>query len=999
MTSTLFESDSFNRRFVEKLVEQRDRILRGDEVSVWQQIALELSQDWELDCGDLRWQDLSRYFKRSLVFKLSHRKWTTDQGLIDRLQYPYLRKVYVVTIQFYDRACPAMRVIENISEIQDNKLFIKYTMDGRFDPDVVAAFKRRSRKGVRIYVNINVGDPVYNLPEDAKKLLLQMEHHRKERPHRKGDSHERVRSPVGTPTVIESGSPPEKIFSPRDLLEKESFSVNTQEYDEIIKESLERELPPLPKRRRLSPGCVEVWLESCEILSSSASMVDGQIDPLHMSIRSGPEKMNQSSRVAGGSLSEPQMNPACLLEELTVVRSQPPTRIMASQPTTLAQESIHIKQEPEIESAREKPPSAAGCDPFLNNILAESDDEEEEDERTDHSYAKEKSNSVVIEQHGASGKEILESSTIIASRSLHEPLAVVRRQPPTLIMASQPLSSQQNSIQPKQEPETEPLSVAPTLETGHQDPFLDSVLTDSDDDDEEEREKEDESNSRRTTSNPTGAIGNIDVALIDSSHAPISNDNRSESQTTEVIAPVVRKQSPTVIVAKPTQESVPIKKEISIPNEPSSAEAYHDPFLNGVFTDSEDEEDDDEEEQNIPDKLHNELPDIIVSSEIPYPSTTKDTVSTPIETEHLETSQSTNVESNTQRQTHSINTCFNRHSDNTIAAEAAQTQLQPSESETQSITNPTDNLSAPNLSIESTTALQYSGVDRLGIQALDNSLKSVPRHFIVKQRLPLTVPVDPPINGLIGQPIVGPGDTEVQGVTNKVQMIQSPLRSESSRIEDLAEDSEPFEHSYQSPDSNRLFIAWSPSSATNSSGFSRTSRAPEPPTTSSPTASKFQAEQYDSIQPSIESRLRFQIVLRSLWPTLFARDDSFCDFLHLISVLAQNIFPLLQPNTGHAAMALLRMVTPIASRLAYGSFEPTENDNFRSLTETNDRNQITNRTDNERETSKRQIDTQSNLSTDETPSLVISDDDEEGELPVRLKRHYRVHQTAPSHTD
>ncbi|XP_021695630.1 uncharacterized protein LOC5575770 isoform X3 [Aedes aegypti] len=771
MTSTLFESDSFNRRFVEKLVEQRDRILRGDEVSVWQQIALELSQDWELDCGDLRWQDLSRYFKRSLVFKLSHRKWTTDQGLIDRLQYPYLRKVYVVTIQFYDRACPAMRVIENISEIQDNKLFIKYTMDGRFDPDVVAAFKRRSRKGVRIYVNINVGDPVYNLPEDAKKLLLQMEHHRKERPHRKGDSHERVRSPVGTPTVIESGSPPEKIFSPRDLLEKESFSVNTQEYDEIIKESLERELPPLPKRRRLSPGCVEVWLESCEILSSSASMVDGQIDPLHMSIRSGPEKMNQSSRVAGGSLSEPQMNPACLLEELTVVRSQPPTRIMASQPTTLAQESIHIKQEPEIESAREKPPSAAGCDPFLNNILAESDDEEEEDERTDHSYAKEKSNSVVIEQHGASGKEILESSTIIASRSLHEPLAVVRRQPPTLIMASQPLSSQQNSIQPKQEPETEPLSVAPTLETGHQDPFLDSVLTDSDDDDEEEREKEDESNSRRTTSNPTGAIGNIDVALIDSSHAPISNDNRSESQTTEVIAPVVRKQSPTVIVAKPTQESVPIKKEISIPNEPSSAEAYHDPFLNGVFTDSEDEEDDDEEEQNIPDKLHNELPDIIVSSEIPYPSTTKDTVSTPIETEHLETSQSTNVESNTQRQTHSINTCFNRHSDNTIAAEAAQTQLQPSESETQSITNPTDNLSAPNLSIESTTALQYSGVDRLGIQALDNSLKSVPRHFIVKQRLPLTVPVDPPINGLIGQPIVGPGDTEVQGVTNKVQML------------------------------------------------------------------------------------------------------------------------------------------------------------------------------------------------------------------------------------
>lgn len=83
-------------------------------------------------------------------------------------------------------------------------------------------------------------------------------------------------------------------------------------------------------------------------------------------------------------------------------------------------------------------------------------------------------------------------------------------------------------------------------------------------------------------------------------------------------------------------------------------------------------------------------------------------------------------------------------------------------------------------------------------------------------------------------------------------------------------------------------------------------------------------------------------------------------------------------------MALLRMVTPIASRLAYGSFEPTENDNFRSLKGTNDRNQITNRTDDERETSKRQSGTQSNLSTDETPSLVISDDDEEGELPVRL---------------
>nr|XP_029726187.1 uncharacterized protein LOC109410409 isoform X2 [Aedes albopictus] len=607
MTSTsVFESESFNRRLVEKLVEQRDQILGGkadsDAASVWQQIALELSQDWELDCGDLRWQDLSRYFRCSLVLKLSHRKWTMDQGLIDRLQYPYLRKVYVITIQFYRKYC-AKRMAENSSEIEDNKLFIKYTMDGRFDPDVVSAFKRRSRKGVRIYVNINVDDPVYNLPDDVKKLLLQMEHHRRERFHKIIPSDEaRESSPVlldGVPVPIENRSPAaEKDFSPRDLLEKESFSVNTQEYDEIIKESLERELPPIPKRRRLgsfSPGCVEVWLETCEMQSPAKSclVVSPQDDPLHMSTRI--------------SLSEPQFRPAtgvdisqaCAAVEL--VRSQPPTLIMASQLEASTQDSIRIKQEPSIDASSEIPTLDAGFDPLLSSVFTDSDNEEEENDSGpgkivfDNQPAKD----IVSLPTEADQHEPSEAEAIITSRTTQEQLGVDRSQPPTLILASQPETTTQELIRIKQEHKTEDLKTTSTLQADH-DPYLNSVLTDSEDTEEE-----------TAPSSSNGISGkNVNYAImVDNRRSPPSKDKsnslrdeQSEPNRSEV--EIVSSHPPMTLILSSSNgtpnATVKQESEIKVLDETPPADAVHDPYLNGIFTDSDDDDDDDEEEENAP---------------------------------------------------------------------------------------------------------------------------------------------------------------------------------------------------------------------------------------------------------------------------------------------------------------------------------------------------------------------------------------------------------------
>ncbi|KXJ75175.1 hypothetical protein RP20_CCG012160 [Aedes albopictus] len=211
---------------------------------------------------------------------------------------------------------------------------------------------------------------------------------------------------------------------------------------------------------------------------------------------------------------------------------------------------------------------------------------------------------------------------------------------------------------------------------------------------------------------------------------------------------------------------------------------------------------------------------------------------------------------------------------------------------------------------------------------------------------------------------------------------------------------DPIGHSYQSTDSNRLVIAWSPSSSSNSSGMTQVSKAEAPPTATSPTGPQFREEQYDSIQPTIESRLRLQAVLRSLWPELFARGGSFCDFLHLLSVLALNIFPRLQPTTDRGAIELLRMVSPIACRLAYGNFEPIADKQARVCTATRgegvreDRGAGGDGAESERCGLEVLDETQANSkssSIDEAPMIVLSDDDEQENLPVRTKREYRVH--------
>nr|XP_029726186.1 uncharacterized protein LOC109410409 isoform X1 [Aedes albopictus] len=1078
MTSTsVFESESFNRRLVEKLVEQRDQILGGkadsDAASVWQQIALELSQDWELDCGDLRWQDLSRYFRCSLVLKLSHRKWTMDQGLIDRLQYPYLRKVYVITIQFYRKYC-AKRMAENSSEIEDNKLFIKYTMDGRFDPDVVSAFKRRSRKGVRIYVNINVDDPVYNLPDDVKKLLLQMEHHRRERFHKIIPSDEaRESSPVlldGVPVPIENRSPAaEKDFSPRDLLEKESFSVNTQEYDEIIKESLERELPPIPKRRRLgsfSPGCVEVWLETCEMQSPAKSclVVSPQDDPLHMSTRI--------------SLSEPQFRPAtgvdisqaCAAVEL--VRSQPPTLIMASQLEASTQDSIRIKQEPSIDASSEIPTLDAGFDPLLSSVFTDSDNEEEENDSGpgkivfDNQPAKD----IVSLPTEADQHEPSEAEAIITSRTTQEQLGVDRSQPPTLILASQPETTTQELIRIKQEHKTEDLKTTSTLQADH-DPYLNSVLTDSEDTEEE-----------TAPSSSNGISGkNVNYAImVDNRRSPPSKDKsnslrdeQSEPNRSEV--EIVSSHPPMTLILSSSNgtpnATVKQESEIKVLDETPPADAVHDPYLNGIFTDSDDDDDDDEEEENAPsfksvisNQPSNEVstsenrscpnseetsnpkpnkcvqdqselveverqfaPLVIASQEETQESVPRNTsevtldphISSICRNSDDEDEEETNKNSSLTVENLNTTSVENHGSSSStnLSSQIENLNLDPAsslclESDTTVPSDPNCSNTTPatqnssNSPTTTTTPRCCSVVDRrLGMPALNNSLEPVPLHCIVRQRIPpVTVAaelssgasqprnseVDSNETEAVAQPMIQPSSEE--------ELVRHPTHNQP--LQDSQNLGDPIGHSYQSTDSNRLVIAWSPSSSSSSSGMTQVSKAEAPPTATSPTGPQFREEQYDSIQPAIESRLRLQAVLRSLWPELFARGGSFCDFLHLLSILALNIFPRLQPTTDRGAIELLRMVSPIACRLAYGNIEPIADKQARVCPATRkegvreDRGAGGDGAESERCGLEVLDETQGNSkssSIDETPMIVLSDDDEQENLPVRTKREYRVH--------
>lgn len=913
--NAIFESDTFNRRLVEKIVEHYERIRQGDEVSVWQQIALELSQNWELDCDVLRWQDLSRYFKRSLVFKLTHRKWITDQEIIDRLQYPYLRKVYVMTIHFYEKRCTTVRTL-TCSEIEDNKMFIKYAHDGRFDPEVVAAFKRRSRKGSRIYVNINVGDPVYNLSDDLKKLLLQMEHQRKDRTHCNADTNEKAISPMvldGVPVAIDDRSPREKDFSARDLLEKESFTVNTQEYDEIIKESLEQELPPLAKRpRTASFGAVEIWLESNEILSKSSSIVVGQDDPLRLSARRQSERMDESIKS----------------EECCEGAQSNISNIICNN-------SVWVKQEFRNATLNISNDNCSMIPSNAYDIFTDSDSEHEEEYIPTESERPENSQQA-IERYVPSligGQQVDDDELVAAS---NKSLTINPAEPDMELSVSgtakndQPAIAEQETVDVKTEVEYKKFVVPSTILTKPAfDPY--DIFTDSED---EEDDVDISDGSRRIISDSSIDCQQSYVEQ-EINHSAADEDRASNNSGAPTNVPGMESTSP-VAQTKPIQsESSTSEPIISI----QSISAHPD----------------DEASFNTRPIIHVQEP---------------------------------------------------------IAENRSQIEQETSGPNDKSIPSP--NMSTIQTVTVPGAIMYHNSTGHTDFPVLNNSLVSVPLHCIAKPGFSLSVATE---NSTLNEhsgldangteeptstsaSVIEPETSEPPHIDNNVVVIsevttdrnQNPITANPSNNTSMLSD-----------DSRKMVIAWSYESASNSTGPTQIS---DP---LSPTGPKFQNEHYDPIRPTIENRLRFQIVLRSLWPELFTKSASFCDFQHLVSVLAGNIFPLLQPTNGPAALALHRMVTPIACGLAYGYFEP--NDDYqtchkcgRNLSNACEEkhNSIDQRIDEDRthkndsqrsENSSDHVSSSGEASSVTVPTIVISDvDDSIMDLPVRTKRKYRLHQ-------
>uniref|UniRef100_A0A1Q3FB02 Putative mucin 68d n=1 Tax=Culex tarsalis TaxID=7177 RepID=A0A1Q3FB02_CULTA len=338
MANPQFSSD-FDKALVAKLSKHFVEFQRNEE-SALQMICIELSneQNVALPC----WKHLRTYFKRSLVLKLS--QYTKDHELVDRLQYPYLRKVYSVVIKFVDKG-PSENPKENFVE---NALFIRSVIDGIYDPAVVAAYKRRGNKRTRVYVYINVSDPRYKLSADQRELLLQIERNNNKRRKNKpghqleaGTWHDAGSGAAvvldGVPVTIEtvaSPTQPSSNGSARRLLDEESLDINTQEYDRIIKDSLEPEIPSPPKRRRFtitsdvgsedsdnvtSSECEEdfIFIDPSDILTAYSGRVDVSRDPLQMTRSQqmlSPQVPSQSVPAADGEkdsvTSQPLFTPA-----------------------------------------------------------------------------------------------------------------------------------------------------------------------------------------------------------------------------------------------------------------------------------------------------------------------------------------------------------------------------------------------------------------------------------------------------------------------------------------------------------------------------------------------------------------------------------------------------------------------------------------------------------------------------------------------------------------
>ncbi|XP_065084420.1 uncharacterized protein LOC135706682 isoform X3 [Ochlerotatus camptorhynchus] len=1029
MASKIVESDSFNRWIVEKLAEYRDR-LQHNEVSVWKQISLDLSNELELNCSDLRWQDLSRYFKRSLVFKLSHRKLTDDQGLIDRLQYPYLRKVYVVTIKLYERYQSEGEHGRsgNSSEIEDNKLFIKYLMDGRYDPDVVAAFRRRSRKGMRIYVNINVADPAYNLPEDVKKLLLQMEHNRKERPHRhtEGNREERESSPVvldGVPVAIEDGSPRETEISVRDLLERESFSVNTQEYDEIIKESLERELSPVPKRRRVSfeTHSIEIWLESHEVLNASLSSIAAagghQEDPLHMSGRSGTQRLDLSKSIAvDSSVSEP------------TVRSQPATLIVASQSNgavtataDFSHEIIRIKQEPVEEEVVKTVGNSVQCSSKSGGFPLDLTFKDSPDDGEDASIA-------------AVEPTTVNNVSITTARSQCSPKSI--DQGSSAVVQSQQL------VRIKQEPavkeklgQHESTSVLPPDFFADCSPESDTVAV-----------------SRNVSSYMSSTTENREADSI--SPGRCVDQGTFDPVSNRTVAGISKLQQQSVrIKLEPAEKDVKVNEKVGQLESTSilppdffadcssvsdSDEIEFEAVARSSTTDNssnltmiENREADSISpgccvDQGTFDTVPNRTVEGIIKK---LSNTTQESVQI---TQDVADKDNLNVEESVLPPDFfcdHLSVSEDEASDDVVASKVTEMTAKNHSSSHNSSRTPSgpvassvDGTSKSSAQQCSLPAVRHLAAKRISLlndsmndtPLFNNSLESVPQYCILKKRHRLRTPlVDTDQNVLLSAVAASDDGAALEGrLPNHDQSVCAPQSLDLSADVYSMNEPGPEKRNHatardtpnRSSDSSRLFISFDYG----------TEQVPQesPPMATSPTAIAPRVqEEHASLQPTIESRLRFQVVLRSCWPELFSKTGTFGDFYELLSILAVNLFPRIRPTDINQVMALWPMFSAIASQIAFGTCLPAgpqqstrtavvAANNAESLGTSQhsdgyscgvvDRQGCTAEKDEELS----QNDARSRIKVSPSSVLIIeiSEDSDTEDLPVRKKRGYRVRQ-------
>ncbi|XP_065084412.1 uncharacterized protein LOC135706682 isoform X2 [Ochlerotatus camptorhynchus] len=1090
MASKIVESDSFNRWIVEKLAEYRDR-LQHNEVSVWKQISLDLSNELELNCSDLRWQDLSRYFKRSLVFKLSHRKLTDDQGLIDRLQYPYLRKVYVVTIKLYERYQSEGEHGRsgNSSEIEDNKLFIKYLMDGRYDPDVVAAFRRRSRKGMRIYVNINVADPAYNLPEDVKKLLLQMEHNRKERPHRhtEGNREERESSPVvldGVPVAIEDGSPRETEISVRDLLERESFSVNTQEYDEIIKESLERELSPVPKRRRVSfeTHSIEIWLESHEVLNASLSSIAAagghQEDPLHMSGRSGTQRLDLSKSIAvDSSVSEP------------TVRSQPATLIVASQSNgavtataDFSHEIIRIKQEPVEEEVVKTVGNSVQCSSKSGGFPLDLTFKDSPDDGEDASIA-------------AVEPTTVNNVSITTARSQCSPKSI--DQGSSAVVQSQQL------VRIKQEPavkeklgQHESTSVLPPDFFADCSPESDTVAV-----------------SRNVSSYMSSTTENREADSI--SPGRCVDQGTFDPVSNRTVAGISKLQQQSVrIKLEPAEKDVKVNEKVGQLESTSilppdffadcssvsdSDEIEFEAVARSSTTDNssnltmiENREADSISpgccvDQGTFDTVPNRTVEGIIKK---LSNTTQESVQI---TQDVADKDNLNVEESVLPPDFfcdHLSVSEDEASDDVVASKVTEMTAKNHSSSHNSSRTPSgpvassvDGTSKSSAQQCSLPAVRHLAAKRISLlndsmndtPLFNNSLESVPQYCILKKRHRLRTPlVDTDQNVLLSavaasddgaalegrlpnhdQSVCAPQSldlsadvysmasakdsfdqliqpvaktfrrSEQDDLDNSTEIADQPLMQRfdiSLHLESQSQNRHVYMRDLQNiklpavsvnePGPEKRNHATARDTPNRSSDSSRLVPQESPPMATSPTAIAPRVqEEHASLQPTIESRLRFQVVLRSCWPELFSKTGTFGDFYELLSILAVNLFPRIRPTDINQVMALWPMFSAIASQIAFGTCLPAgpqqstrtavvAANNAESLGTSQhsdgyscgvvDRQGCTAEKDEELS----QNDARSRIKVSPSSVLIIeiSEDSDTEDLPVRKKRGYRVRQ-------